>query len=100
MPNKFYEISPEERANLLCENNALRKGLVMAESQLSYMFTIGKPSDRCEKIIEEIQNCLHGRTPNNVISGQAFHKLLEFGFENDPDIEKILRTYLIVAEEK
>jgi hypothetical protein len=46
--------------SLHCENNRLRKGLVIAERELSAMFREGKPSWTCEKAIKEIREALKG----------------------------------------
>ena len=50
----------DREASLRCENNRLRKGLVMAESELTAMLRDGKPSWTCEKVIKQIREALKG----------------------------------------
>jgi hypothetical protein len=50
----------DKEASLRCENNRLRKGLVIAERELTAMFRDGRPSWTCEKSIREIREALKG----------------------------------------
>lgn len=54
----------DREASLRCENNRLRKGLVLAESELTAMLRDGKPSWTCEKVIKQIHEALKGGERN------------------------------------
>jgi hypothetical protein len=50
----------EKEINLLVENNRLRRGLIIAERELTLTLRDGKPSGKCKQVIQEIRNALEG----------------------------------------
>jgi hypothetical protein len=52
-------MTPKE-INLFVENNRLRRGLVMAEAELTRIVENAKPSDRAPDTIAIIRNALRG----------------------------------------
>jgi hypothetical protein len=55
----FKTMTPNE-INMLCENNRLRRGLVSAEKQLTYIKDFGKAHERADFAIAEIREALVG----------------------------------------